>query len=145
MYMKNKADNPGRKKYAEHKRKLDAGLYTYINAELNRFIREEQPKVIYIPKLPPPGKAGNIKRYNRNVNMWQKGYIRRRLHQKCLEQSIELVEVFGKGIGVECSECGNTGKKMYGYFDCPVCGLQIEYKVNAAINAKRRGMEKQTD
>lgn len=140
-YMNNKAENPGRKKYQNQKQKLDARLHTYINTELNRFIREEKPKVIYIPKLPPPGKSGYNKKYNRSINMWQKGYIRKRLNQKCKEQSIEIVEVFGKGIGAVCSKCQNPGEKKNGIFFCPVCGLQKEYKVNAAINAKRRGMQ----
>lgn len=143
IYMENKEENPGRQKYLRQKRKQDAGLYTYINTELNRFIREEKPKVIYIPKLPPPGKLGNNKSYNRNINMWQRAYIRKRLNQKCLEHSIKIVEVFGKGIGVLCSDCGNPGEKKDGIFHCPECGQQQDYKINAAKNVKRRGMEMQ--
>lgn len=142
VYVKNKTDNPGRQKYLRQKRKLDAGLHTYINTELNRFLREQKPKVIYIPKLPPPGRSGGNKKYNRTISMWQKGYIQKRLNQKCLEQSIEIVEVFGKGIGVLCSECGNPGEKKNGLFLCPQCGRQTEYKINAAQNAKKRGIDK---
>lgn len=141
VYWNNKAENPGRKKYWNKKQKLDARMHTYINTELNRFLREEKPKVVYIPKLPPPGKAGYNKKYNHSINMWQRGYIKKRLNQKCEEQSIKIVEVFAKGIGTTCSGCQNSGEKQKGMFICPVCGLKIDYKVNAAINVKRRGMQ----
>lgn len=138
-YRRNKQANSGRQKYFEQKRRKDAALHTYINAELNRFLREEKPQIIYIPKLPPNNKAGNNKRYNRNISMWQRGYIRQRLTQKCLEHSIEMIEVFGKNISSECSNCGSIGKKEEGIFTCSQCGFQIEEKINAARNARNRG------
>lgn len=70
---------------------------------------------------------------------WQRGYIRRRLAQKCLEQSVEFVEVFARDISNECSRCGNPGKKKDGIFQCPGCGYETEQKTNAAQNARKRG------
>ncbi len=140
-YRKNKKNNPGRKKYQEKKRKWDAELHTYINMELNRLIQEEKPQVIYLPRLPATGKAGKVKKYNRSVSMWQRGYIRKRLALKCREHSIALVEVMGKDISHECSRCGAAGKKDKGYFWCEKCGLHIPDKMNAARNAKKRGKE----
>lgn len=142
-YRKNKKDNPGRKKYQEKKRKLDAEIHTYINAELNRLIQEEKPKIIYLPRLPATGRAGKVKKYNRTVSMWQRGYIRRRLALKCREHSIDFVEVIGKDISNECSGCGGTGSKEDGMFVCVKCGLRIPEKMNAAKNAKKRGKEKE--
>lgn len=138
-YRKNRKDNPGRKKYREQKRRREERLHAYINEELNRFLREEKPERVYLPKLQGKGKAGKVKKYNYYASMWQKGYIRKRLEIKCREHSVELVEVFGKDISAECSRCGAIGKKEGGMFYCPACGREEEEKTNAAQNAKKRG------
>jgi putative transposase len=138
-YRKNKEDNPGRKKYQTKKRRLEEKLHGYINQELNRFIEEEKPKTIYIVKFPKPQAGGSNKKINYTVGQWQRGYIRKRLTQKCREQSVEIVEVLGKDISNKCSECGAFGKKAEGMFCCPACGYQAEEKMNTARNVKRRG------
>jgi len=138
-YSRNKEKNPGRKKYMAGKARMEATLHTYINAEINRMLRTEKPGVIYLPKLPQSSKAGVNKKINSSVNMWQKGYVRRRLTQKCREQSIELIEVFGKGISNECSRCGAIGQKADGIFSCKVCGAKLLERENAAKNALQRG------
>ena len=55
-----------------------------------------------------------------------------------------MVEVMGKDIGRECSNCGAMGEKQKekqkGMFFCPVCGYAAEEKTNTARNAKKRGM-----
>lgn len=139
--MKHKADRreTGRKKYTDKKRRKTQQLHSYINMELNRLLRSEKPKVIYIPKLPRPQKRGGDKAINNSVNMWQRGYIRQRLVQKCREQSVKVVEVFAKGISRECSQCGADGNKKEGIFLCPSCGYQVQEKRNTARNAKKRG------
>lgn len=139
IYRQNKTENPGRKKYREQKRRLDAALRTYVNAELNRFLREEKPQILYLPRLPAQSRAGQVKEYNRSIRMWKRGYIRERLQQKCREHSIETVEVFGKDISRECCECGALGKKEGHRFRCTECGLEISDRVNAAKNAIKRG------
>ena len=138
-YRKNKGNNPGRKKYMAGRERLEAALHTYINAEINRMLRTEKPAVIYLPKLPQSSKAGVNKRINSSVSMWQKGYVRDRLSQKCREQSIELTEVFGKDISNVCSQCGAIGKKAEGFFTCKACGARIPERKNAARNALKRG------
>lgn len=119
--------------------RLEAALHTYINAEINRMLRAEKPCVLYLPKLPQSSKAGVNKRINSSVSMWQKGYIRDRLFQKCREQSIELIEVVGKDISNECSSCGAIGQKTNGIFTCKACGTKIPERENAARNALKRG------
>lgn len=138
-YRKNKEKNPGRKKYMAGRERLEAALHTYINAEINRMLRTEKPCVLYLPKLPQSSKAGVNKRINSSVSMWQKGYIRDRLFQKCREQSIELIEVVGKDISNECSSCGAIGQKTNGIFTCKACGTKIPERENAARNALKRG------
>lgn len=130
---------PGRKKYDAKKQRMTQRLHSYINMELNRFLREEKPETVYIPKLPKHRKRSGSKTINNSVNLWQRGYIRSRLEQKCREQSVRLVEVFGKNISSECSNCGASGYKKDGIFTCIACGCQTGEKINSAKNAKKRG------
>ncbi len=130
-----------RKKYQAKKHRMEEQLHSYINQELNRFLKEEQPKKIYMAKLPKAKTAGAIKKINFSVTMWQRGYIRKRLIQKCKEQSVQVIEVYGKNISKECSRCGEEGNKKEGKFMCLSCGYKIEEKTNTACNAKKRGEE----
>lgn len=138
-YMKNRRDNPGRKKYNAKRHRMEEELHSYINAELNRFLKEEQPKTVYLAKLPRKVPSGNIKAINLNLNMWKRGYIRERLELKCAENGVELIEVFGKGIGTTCSSCGAEGIKKGGVFTCDSCGNMISDRINAAKNTFNRG------
>lgn len=138
-YHLNREQNPGRKKYYAKKRRLEEQLHSYINQELNRFIQTEEPKVIYVVKLPKPQVGGMNKVINHTVAQWQRGYIRKRLEQKCQEQSIEIVEVLGKDISKECSRCGAMGAKTDGRFVCSACGYEAQEKTNTAQNVKKRG------
>lgn len=138
-HRRNAANNPGRKKYTAGKARLEAALHTYINGEINRMLETEKPKVLYLPKLPGTSKAGVNRRYNASASMWQKGYMKSRLTQKCRERSIELTEVFGKGIGSECSGCGAEGEKVEGTFHCKACGLELPERENTARNVLKRG------
>ena len=138
-YRRNKADNPGRKKYHAKKQRLEEQLHSYINQELNRFLAVEKPKIIYIVKFPKPQAGGHNKNINYTVSQWQRGYIRKRLIQKCKERSVKIAEVLGKDISNECSECGAIGTKAEGMFRCAACGYEMEEKVNTARNVKKRG------
>lgn len=140
-YGLNRKTNPGRKKYADRKHRMTEQLHSYINMELNHFLKTEKPEIIYIPKLPKARKHRESKEINHSVTMWQRGYIRTRLQQKCREQSIEIVEVFGKDISNECSQCGAIGIKQDRVFTCRECGNSMDEKVNAACNAKKRGQQ----
>ncbi len=138
-YNRNRGSNPGRKKYHAKKRRLEEQLHSYINHELNRFLQTEKPQTVYVVKLPKPKAAGSNKKINHSMAQWQRGYIRRRLTQKCREQSVELIEVLGKDISNACSSCGAMGKKTDGIFTCPACGYEAEEKTNTARNVNKRG------
>lgn len=143
-YNRNCKDNPGRKKYEAKKRRYTEQIHSYINCELNRLLRTEKPRTIYTVKLPKAQAAGGNRRVNGFLSMWQRGYIRKRLAQKCKEQSVELVEVFGKGISKECSECGREGNRKNGMFICSFCGYEADEKENTARNTLKRGLAGQT-
>lgn len=138
-YNQNKGSNSGRKKYNAQKARMQEQLHSYINQELNRFLRTEKPGMIYIVKLPKPQVGGRNRKINYSVTLWQRGYIRKRLTRKCKELSVEIVEVLGKNISNECSSCGAMGTKSDGKFYCPVCGCCEEEKTNTARNVKNRG------
>lgn len=140
-HRRNACNNPGKQKLNAGKARLEAALHTYINGEINRMLETEKPRVLYLPKLPGTSRAGVNKRINASVAMWQKGYVKGRLFQKCRERSIELKEVFGKGISSECSRCGSAGEKTEGMFYCRDCGLELPERVNAARNVLKRGKE----
>ncbi len=139
-YQKEKRGSPGREKYKNRKRRYEARLESYINQEINRMLKEEKPKTVYIPKLPQISKAGVNRKINYSITVWRKGYIQSRLRQKCRENSIRVVAVTGKGISTECSRCGEQGGYVKNVFRCPSCGYEAGKKVNAAINVKKRGL-----
>ena len=140
-HRRNARNNPGTKKYNAGKARLENALHAYVNAEINRMLETEKPGRLYLPKLPAVSKAGVNRRVNATVNMWQRGYIKNRLSQKCQERSVELVEVFGKGISTECCRCGAEGRKTGELFQCPSCGLTLPKRQNTAGNALKRGRE----
>ncbi len=127
--------NVGKKEFVRKKQILKHR----INMELNRFLRNEQPQIVYLPKLPRKTKSYGVKHINHSVNLWQRGYIRKRLRQKCQEHSVEFVEVFAKDISNTCSSCDAIGEKKEGIFYCKNCGFQLDEKVNSARNALKRG------
>lgn len=144
IYNNNRQSNSGRKKYRAQKRRYKEHLHSYINHELNRFLQIEKPQTVYIIKLPGSQTGGMNKRINHSFAMWQRGYIRRRLTQKCREHSVDLVQVLGKDIGIECSNCGAMGNRENGYFSCNTCGYYIEDKCNTARNVLKRGQQGRT-
>lgn len=133
---------PPRKKYTARKEKLEASLRNYINREINRLFAEEKPARIYMAKLPQnPGGGAVACQYL--LRVWKKGYVIDRLQWKSRQNGIEIIEVLGKGLSAECSECGtfcdtHTGSR-YADFKCRNCGYEEDRKVNAARNALRRG------
>lgn len=140
-HRRNRKNNPGMKKYNAGRSRLERAMHDYVNAEINRMLKTEKPGTVYIPKLPANSKAGVNRRVNTTVSMWQKGFVKSRLAQKCRERSIELVEVFGKGIGSQCSYCGDEGGRNGEVFECPACGKKIPERQNTAGNVLKRGRE----
>lgn len=131
--------NPGMKKYNAKKARLETALHSYVNAQINLMLDTEKPGIVYFPKLPAVSKAGVNKKVNATVSMWQRGFIKSRLVQKCWERSIELVEVFAGGISTECSECGAMGIKDGNFFCCAACGAEKSERQNTAANVLKRG------
>ncbi len=137
----NREYDKGRMKYQAKKKRMEEQLHSYINMELNRFLCVEQPRIVFFPKVSNQKVAGKNKKMKYAMTMWQRGYIRNRLIQKCRENAVEIVEVPGKDISKVCSQCGAYGLKKEGLFLCLNCGYQVDEKQNAAQNVKKRGQE----
>ncbi|HBA69145.1 MAG TPA: hypothetical protein DCZ40_07285, partial [Lachnospiraceae bacterium] len=64
---RNAKNNPGMKKYAAGRARLERAMHDYVNAEINRMLETERPGIIYLPKLPGKSKAGFDRRVNATV------------------------------------------------------------------------------
>lgn len=133
---------PPRKQDIARREKMEAALKNYINREINRLFSEEKPAKIYMAKLPQnPGGGVDAGQYL--LRVWKKGYVTERLRWKSKKNAIELVEVLGKGLNTECSECGavseTQSRNKYEDFQCKNCGYAGSRKVNTAKNALNRG------
>lgn len=149
-YRKNTENISDTQKYRARKEKMDDALKNYVNKEINRMIAQEKPEAVYMAKLPRnPGMhtAGHrdVRQYAKGtgdthlLRMWKKGFVTERLQWKCRKNDIKIIEVIGRGIGRECSACGQIGYTDSEKFKCPACGFEENKKVNSARNALNRG------
>ncbi len=77
-----KNENAAGKKYNAKLSRAREHFYSYVNMELNRFLREEKPAAIYLIQPPLSGKS-----------IFTNEYVRDRLVQKCLEHSVRIVKI----------------------------------------------------
>lgn len=139
-YQDDRKNIAGTQRYLERKAAMDTALKNYVNMELNRMLALEKPKTIYMAKLPRnPGMMMKGTGDTHFLRMWKKGFVTERLQWKCRQNGVSIIEVIGKGIGTECSACGQKGTVKGENFQCPVCGFEENKKVNGARNALNRG------
>ncbi len=136
------ANNLGIRKYDRQKKREQAKIETYINAELNRMLETEKPGRIVITKPLTVNKTKlKHKSANRKMTESPQGYVRRRLLQKCQANCIELVEIHSKGTGNICSDCGAEGKRLAEGFVCESCGFRGTTALNGARNIEKKYKE----
>lgn len=149
-YQNDQKNISGTQRYLEQKAAMNAALKNYVNRELNRMLTQEKPKTIYMAKLPRnPGmhtggqrdvqKLTKVTGDTHFLRMWKKGFVTERLQWKCEKDGVSIIEVIGKGIGTECSVCGQKGNAKGENFRCPACGFEENKKINGAKNALNRG------
>lgn len=140
-----RANNLGLQKYNRLKEREQAKIETYVNAELNRMFKIEKPGKIVITKPVTINKTKlKYRSSNRKVTESLRGYVRKRLTQKCLENGIELEEINSKGTGIICSGCGAEGKCTQEGFVCESCGFKSTIAFNGARNIEKK-YKKDTD
>lgn len=139
-----KTNNLGFQKYDRQKKREQARIETYINAELNRMLETEKPERVIITKPLTINKTKlKYKSSNRTMTEGALGYVRKRLSEKCQRNEIELVEINSKGTGITCSNCGAEGKRLLEGFACASCGFQSTIGLNGARNIEKKYKELQ--
>ena len=137
-----KENNLGLQKYDRQKRREQAKLETYVNAELNRMLETEKPGKIVITRPITVNKTKfKYKPSNRNAAESSRGYVRKRLAEKCQVNGIKLVEINSKGTGMLCSNCGVEGKCLAEGFVCESCGFKSTTALNGARNIEKKYRE----
>ncbi len=132
-------NNLGLKKYHAQKERVKARMQTYINTELGKLLREEKPGKIVITKPVVKNREFfNSPAANRTLSRRYEGYIRDRLAFKCMQNSVELIEINSKGTGSSCCMCGAEGERTVAGFVCNVCGYKASYGENGARNIEKK-------
>lgn len=127
------ANNLGKMKYDQQKKKEQTRIESYVNAGLNRMLETEKPDTIVITKAVTVNKRkSGYKPANRMLSESPQGYVRSRLLQKCQTNGITLVEISSRGTGSVCSNCGAQGKRLAEGFVCENCGFQSSIALNGA-------------
>ena len=124
---------------------MNAALKNYVNMEINRMLTQEKPKAVYMAKL--PRNQGMQRKGTGNTHllrMWKKGFVTERLQWKCRKNGIRIVEVIGRGIGRECSACGQTGYVDGEKFKCPACGFEEKEKSKQCEKCPKQGKKRKT-
>lgn len=135
--------NLGRVKYNRNKLKFDSRVKSYINKELDRFIREDKPSEIIVEDLTF---ASNYKNYPANIkrklSRWIKGYIEKRIEYKCELNSIARTTINPAYTSRVCHKCGEFGDRNNEIFKCLNCGT-FDADYNASNNIKLRKYDKE--
>ena len=137
-------NNTGKVKYNRLKQKHDARVKSYINAEINRLLREELPHTLVVENLNFVSwdeKMG--KNVRRKLSRWIKGYIDERLAFKCSLNNIKYEYVNPAYTSQECHECGCLGTRpTQTKFICSNCG-EKNADENASKVIKKRLKDKE--
>ena len=136
-------NNLGKKKYRKNKNKHDSTVKSYINKNINEFIKSEKPKEIVMENLDFVSWNDKYpKDINRKLSRWIKGYIRSRLEYKCELNSIEFAYINPAYTSQICSKCGKFGIRDGDSFVCESCG-EIHADINASKNILARKYDKE--
>lgn len=131
------ANNLGTKKFHRKKRKNKARITGFINAEINRMLKNEKPCKIVTLKKPPQNLTNLNKRTRIGFIGGYDSYIREKLKSKCVQNDISIEEIGVKGVGKFCCVCGKEGSRSGICFKCNFCETRIPYMLNSAKNIEK--------
>ena len=134
-------NNLGKKKYRNNKNKHNETVKSYINKNINEFIKSEKPKEVVMENLDFVSWDDRYpKSVKRKLSRWIKGYIRDRLEYKFKLSSIEFTYINPAYTSQICSKCGRFGIRNVDLFTCDNCG-----EIHADINASKNILERKYD
>lgn len=135
--------NLGKVKYNRNKNRFDAVVISYINREINRFIKEEKPTEVVIEDLTFVSWDKKFPAHvKRKLSRWIKGYIQERISYKCSLNCITETKVNAAYTSLVCHNCGKFGERKGEIFLCPSCG-KMDADLNASENIKLRKYDKE--
>ena len=137
-------NNLGYKKKDRQTRKFKAKVESYINHNINLFIKDSKPKEVVKEDLSFVTKKRDKKSraYNRKMSQWVKGLLNDRLEYKLEYNGIKVTDVNASYTSQVCSECDSFGIRDNDKFTCPNCG-EIDANINASKNILKRKDDKE--
>ena len=138
--------NLGRKKLAKVRKQEEAQLKCLVNRALNNLLsrRKEPIQTLIVEDLSRMVIYGLGKRMNRRLCAWLRGYIKKRLEEKCKLFGVKLEQVNPAYTSQICPQCGliNRRNRNGNTFKCLNCGLTAHADWVGAYNLKTRWEEK---
>lgn len=137
-------NNLGYKKKDKQSRKFKSKVESYINHEINVFIKDSKPKEVIKEDLTFTTKKRDdkSKSYNRKMSQWVKGVLNERLEYKLKYNGIKVTDVNASYTSQVCSKCGRFGIRDNDKFTCLECGT-MDANINASKNILKRKDDKE--
>ena len=137
-------NNLGYKKKDRQTRKFKARVESYINHEINVFIKDSKPKEVVKEDLTFTTKKRDkkSKAYNRKMSQWVKGVLDDRLEYKLQYNGIKVTDINASYTSQVCNKCGRFGIRDNDLFTCPHCGT-MDANINASKNILKRKDDKE--
>ena len=135
--------NLGKVEYNRSKLSFDASVKSYINKEINRFLKESKPTEIVVEDLTFVSYYKDYPAHiKRKLSRWIKCYIEERLGYKCELNGITKTLVNPAYTSQVCHKCGQFGVRDKEVFKCSGCG-SFDADYNASNNIKLRKYNKE--
>jgi len=132
-------NNLGSKKRISKISKYKSRIFSHINCELNKMVKEEDIKEIVREDLNWVSKKKNISKKQQNrFSTWSKGVLLERLSVKLAEKGITETIINPAYTSQICCKCNHLGDRKGKEFKCSNCNLSIDADFNASINIKKR-------
>lgn len=145
--LKNLEDNNlGSKKRCAKISKYKSRIFSHINCELNKMVKEEDIEEIVREDLTWSSKKKNVSKKQQNrFSTWSKGLLLERLSVKLAEKGIKETIVNPAYTSQVCCKCNHLGDRKGKEFKCSNCNLSIDADFNASIIIKKRKFIKEID
>jgi putative transposase len=86
---------------------------------------------------------GQGSNYRARLNSWAFREFQRQIEYKATKEGLKVIYVNARGTSARCSKCdGEMSVEENRMLRCLSCGLRIDRDKNAAINIRKRGLEK---